>query len=463
MYTHMMRSARAWCVRLLMLIACANRIPGAGGTLLRVNTSDTVCRVQASNTLLRQIITPIDTTLTLGDMKTRYPSAFRECTSMSRAICPHTYSNESYQCDSSSHEALNSDWGHCVGLHEALMLSQSVEQRPTKLPAVQDVVDMLGQIGVVIAVTGPPGVGKSTLTALAAYYGMRMVDLEDVHGGDKLSKQQARNAALAHAIDVQRTQANYAALSEPSAQSNASGAPSRPSMVVGLCAVTRIGSYSSLSTDKIITMLLRPRTSTMEERWLSRRSVVHDDQQARRVREQIREHPSGYQILQEADAHIQSEGCAEHILRDVGIAAILWLAQGAESAAQSCMPDGYSALRWEGGRAFSPTALQVALRRCQLSRQQHGARFLEMSATYRLDVPRLIRMASLLQEPVLNLPPTRFIAIAWGCAKPLWPQMVDFARKFVAPGDVSAGCALRLGNHDALQRFVQGVYAVEAY
>ena len=57
-----------------------------------------------------------------------------------------------------------------------------------RLPRVQRVVEILGEIGVPLALAAPPGVGNSTIGGLATHYGMRMLDLEDVHNNSQAVK-----------------------------------------------------------------------------------------------------------------------------------------------------------------------------------------------------------------------------------------------------------------------------------
>ena len=409
--------------------------------MLQIKSSSNVC-LQERGTL-GQILTPIFTDKPLDVVRANEPAAFASCPSLGFRHCNLSYSNVSYECNGSP-STLNSDWRHCVGLHEVLTLSQISTQHPTRLQAVQRVVGMLNQLGVVVAITGPAGVGKSTIAALAAYYGMRMLDLEDVHPHDELGKEESRNAALTHALAAQRN-----------------GTGHRTAMLVGLSGVSRLGVYSQANTDLAIAVLLRPSRQTMNARWLERNTVLHDNRQATKHQAQISDTPRGYSVLHEVDAIVQSEGCAEQVLVDVGTAAILWLAQALEQAAQSCMINGYGALLWEG-LPHSPAAWQRAVQHCHRARQRKARRLLLMSAHFNLDAGMLLHMAGRLQGRSLERrESTRFVAIAWGCAKPLWAQMVDFARSVLPAGEVSAGCALHIGNMTALTQLVRRLYAVD--
>ena len=422
--------------------------------MLLLNSTSNICR-SLGDGVLQRLLMPINTTTTLEEMRRMNPEAFRSCLSLSALPCQHSYASVSYHCGAAS--SPNGDWSHCAGLHEALMISQ-IEAQPglRKAEEVQRVVGMLAEIGVAIALTGPPGVGKSTIGGLATHYGFRMLDLEDV-GGPKerpptVDKSHSRNAALADAIAAQLEQARNASMKEPAR---------RPPMLVGLGATGRHGlrAYPDTSMERLISIVLWPSRQTIFSRWAARNSIVHDESQAAKVRSQLDESRK-YPVLSQADAIVASEGCAEQVLMDVCTAAILWLAEAATEAARLCLQDGYLALHWRGGKPHSPAALQLALSRCAKARR--ATRFLRMSDEYEIDVGRLLRSAALLERPSLRRqPPTRFVAIAWGCARALWASMRDYVRAAVAPGEVSAGCVLRFASGESLERFVRGVYSVD--
>lgn len=387
------------------------------GQMVMISTSS-VCK-DLGDGALHRLTMPIETTTEIGELRRTYPEALRACQSLSAVSCSHSYASLSYHCGVPS--SSNSDWSHCASMHEALVMSQIEQQQPKKDARVQRVVNMLADIGVAIALTGP---GKSTIGGLATHYGMRMLDLADV-----------------------------------------GAATERPPTLVGsrrtmlhLSDGDRLGSHTAKSMARLISIELRPRKQTILWRLAARKGSARGGSPVGKVRTQLDEWYASPDPSH-ADVLVASEGCAEQVLMDVCTAAILWLAEAAKEAARMCLQHGYHALRWSGGRNHSHAAWLRAMAGCATAKR--ASRFLRMSDEYEIDMGQLTRSAALLERPVLHHRPTRIVGIVWGCARALWSRMVDFVQDAVAPGKVSAGCALRFASSDALEHFVRSVYATE--
>jgi len=84
--------------------------------------------------------------------------------------CAMNYTPWTYRCSTPARAGqvkLNDDWEHCPGRHEAAMLRQVALQNASKPAPVQLAVDLLNRLGVVLGVSGNPGIGKSTVSALS--------------------------------------------------------------------------------------------------------------------------------------------------------------------------------------------------------------------------------------------------------------------------------------------------------
>ena len=163
---------------------------------------------------------------------------------------------------------VNDNLTPCRGSHEVLTLAEVEEQHPNKSVVTQRAVDTINQLGIVIGLAGAPGSGKSTISALGAYYGMVGVDLEDLPGQRDSSipiehplypetdLKQLRVQGLAEII--KRTTMTNSGESGTVRHDQRSGPPlARQSFIVGLAA------YHSLKVfhpyiDSTISVLLKP-------------------------------------------------------------------------------------------------------------------------------------------------------------------------------------------------------------
>ena len=100
------------------------------------------------------------------------------CRSLTKSPCSSPVRVAAFRCASDSTAALPASvvmngtfLQPCRGSHEELTLAQVEEQHPNKSAVTQHAVDVINRLGIVIALSGAPGAGKSTISALGAHYG----------------------------------------------------------------------------------------------------------------------------------------------------------------------------------------------------------------------------------------------------------------------------------------------------
>ena len=231
---------------------------------------------------------------------------------------------------------VNDNLTPCRGSHEVLTLAEVEEQHPNKSVVTQRAVDTINQLGIVIGLAGAPGSGKSTISALGAYYGMVGVDLEDLPGQRDSSipiehplypetdSKQLRVQGLAEII--KRTTMTNSGESGTVRHDQRSGPPlARQSFIVGLTA------YHSLKVfhpyiDSTISVLLKPSPLKYKRQFESRSKLVGGDRQ--------RPGLGGFELENEADIIMHTDGCPEQALRDICLAVVWWLFHAAASSVE---------------------------------------------------------------------------------------------------------------------------------
>ena len=242
------------------------------------------------------------------------------CRDLVQLPCAMKYTPWAFGCSNTSHVALlNNDWEHCPGRHEASLLRQIALQHASKSALVQLAVDLMNRLGMALGVSGNPGVGKSTVSALAAYYGMRMLDLEDV------IPPLGSSATTRLKLDARRAALNWA--TEQQASTNEQINSPRRSMIIGLTGQTDLTAFKPI-VHEIVHVHLQARQSVAAERWRTRFQVVNDTGQSRSWASHDKK------ASDMADVIVTSEACPEITLFDVCVGAIYWLAAAANTSQQ---------------------------------------------------------------------------------------------------------------------------------
>lgn len=225
----------------------------------------------------------------------------------------------------------------CRGSHEVLTLAQVEEQHPNKSVVTQRAVDTINQLGIVIALAGAPGAGKSTISALGAHYGMVGVDLEDLPGQRDSSipiehplyhwhadTKELRVRGLSEVI--KRNTMTNSGESGTVRHDQRSGSPlASQSFIVGLAAYHSLKVYHPYIASTI-SVLLKPSPLKYKRRFESRSKLVGGDLQ----------HPGlgGFELENEADIIMHTDGCPEQDLRDICLAVVWWLFHAAASSVE---------------------------------------------------------------------------------------------------------------------------------
>lgn len=266
----------------------------------------------------------------------------------------------------------------CRGSHEVLTLAQVEEQHPNKSVVTQRAVDTINQLGIVIALAGAPGSGKSTISALGAWYGMVSVDLEDLPGQRDSSipidhplypvtgdiRDKVRVQGLSEIIK-RNTMTNSGENGTVRHDQSSWPPLARQSFIVGLAAYRSLKLFHPY-IDSTISVLLKPSPLKYKRQFESRSKLVGGDTQ--------RPGLGGFALENEADIIMHTDGCPEQALRDICLAVIWWLFHAAASSVEN------RAMRLR----FRKMAAQGNIKVERISRLYHELRISELLADHQV-------------------------------------------------------------------------------